>query len=262
MDDYVNKHFKQGLIDLVIKYQDYWSWDKLSNNPVLPIELLNILPHHPWNYDILSSNSKINIDIINKNITKNWNWFILSQHPNIKFEDIKDHLDYPWVWQEVSRNKNVTWDIVKSNPNFNWDIHGLYRNPSINSIDIVNDLDEITYDNSYLDFVVSCKYLERYTNIQPFVYISSNNILDYYFPDILTWDIKDIHSYSNLVTFHHLSSYDFDRDIKILQRTYYAIKIQSWWREIISNPYHYVGKKALHRKFELSLQKLNHINIH
>jgi hypothetical protein len=251
LEQYIDYQFDSNLYNFIKKNIIHFNLELLSNNPILPIEIINIFPNLSWNFKKLSKHPKLIISFVIQYNTKKWDWFMLSNHPNIEIEDILTNIKLPWIWSEISRNKNINWDIINNYPNIDWDKSSLIRNPNLYNKLQFFDNSELYY-SSYHDYLDSLHDLNLLCGILPNKYINQPHILDELYPYVFTWDIPNL-DFSLL----EISSFDFNRDKIILKKQYYINKIQNWWLEILSNPYHPIGHKYQLKKFNNSVRILS-----
>ena len=114
--------------ELLIKFQDYFSWDYLSENEYLP-----------WSLELIMA------------FEEKWNWKKLSENNSIRFsseilQKFKSRINY----EALSKNINVEWSrlsLYGSNRNkLDWNI--LSNNPSVDETFIKNNSDKIIFSGS------------------------------------------------------------------------------------------------------------------
>lgn len=130
-----------------------WNCGKISSNPNITWENVQLNLDKYWDFDYLSCHPNITWNIIQSNLYKplddlssystiyvtwsnrlkwhlkfNWNWIGISCNPNITWDIIQSNPDEPWNWFGISCNPNINWDIIEANPNNVWDWIGICEN--------------------------------------------------------------------------------------------------------------------------------------
>ena len=90
-----------------MKYEDKLSWNYISQNPNITMEIIEKYPNKPWDWEFISENPNITIEFIEKYPYKSWDWDSISQNPNLTMEMImiENSPDKPWNWVCISKNK-------------------------------------------------------------------------------------------------------------------------------------------------------------
>ena len=87
-------------------------------------------PEYKWSYQELSINPNITIDIVKNNPDKPWNYYNLSQNPNITWEIVQNNPQIPWSYRHLSMNPNIRsncppvmfpYTLRLSSSSANWD---------------------------------------------------------------------------------------------------------------------------------------------
>lgn len=132
--------------ELLIKFQDYFSWDHLSENKYLPWSLELIMTfEEKWNWKKLSENNSIRFssEILQK-FTSRIDYKALSKNTNVEWSRLclygseRDKLD----WNFLSSNSSIDERFIKNNSDriifsdsregFNWDFNLHYGGSSGN----------------------------------------------------------------------------------------------------------------------------------
>ena len=73
--DKVNKAWHDKYWSFIEDNRDKtWSWDGISCNPNLTMEIINANPDKPWDWDGISRNPNITMEMINAKPDKPWDW--------------------------------------------------------------------------------------------------------------------------------------------------------------------------------------------
>ena len=75
--------------------------------------LLEKHPEKPWSWDSISWNPNLTMDIIEKYPEEYWDWDGISSNPNITMEIIEEYPNKPWRWDTISSNLNITIEFIE-----------------------------------------------------------------------------------------------------------------------------------------------------
>ena len=98
LDKYIQSKWEEHYWNFLMKYENKLSWDYISQNPNITMEIIVNSPEKPWNWNIISNEKYITIEFIENSPDKPWNWKNISYNPNITMEMIEKKPDKSWDW--------------------------------------------------------------------------------------------------------------------------------------------------------------------
>jgi hypothetical protein len=231
-------------------------WVGLSYHPQLTIEFVKTHLDKPWHWPDISQNPAISLSDITENPELPWDWSWIPYNPNVTPEfvpTIESHCDeqdrQDRLWHRLSHNDNLTSDFIYENRNRSWswsilikyhkfsleDIKGRFRhrfmlypkyintNPNY-TIEELLDIEPELKDNRDLTLNPNCTFVmaDSFTHTRYSIY----NMLHLFTREYRKFQVSQYRC--------HLAAY----------------RIQQWWHQIRSNPYHPIGRKRLEREYD------------
>lgn len=80
-----------------------------------------------WSYDYLSSNPNITVDIVRRYPRKRWNYYHLAMNPSVTCEDVLTYPEMKWSTYFLSNNPNLTKEFVETLPECHWNWEALEK---------------------------------------------------------------------------------------------------------------------------------------
>ncbi len=137
-------------------------WEKISEKDTVTWETVKSHPELFWSFDGLSSNDNVTLEIIKDNLHLPWEWYLISQRKSVTWETVEENPELPWNYRCLLRNSNtmlqainycdleeqiewyrmsrkVHFSIIKENLGYNWDWDGVTLNKSVTIEDIKNN---------------------------------------------------------------------------------------------------------------------------
>lgn len=114
--DYEIKNF---IGEEIIKYTennycDLWSWNQLSQNPNITLDIIDKYPNKPWNLKFVIQNPNMTLEYIEKNIDKPWDWYFISNYKNLTLDFVIKYIHKPWNYGMMMCNVNLTEKLIEN----------------------------------------------------------------------------------------------------------------------------------------------------
>ena len=78
LDKYIQSKWEEHYWNFLMKYEDKLSWDYISNNKNITMQIIENNPKKPWGWYYISINPNITMKFIENNPDKNWDWSYVS----------------------------------------------------------------------------------------------------------------------------------------------------------------------------------------
>ena len=215
----IKQKFYKRFIDYLykIKFKEI-DWKSFKLNWVFPLEFVLKNIELFGSIEFINYHSGLDIDFIKKYPDIKYDWCYLSTHINVNKERFILYKHLPWV------TEYLPWNYPDN----------------LHNKDFI--LKYFEYKNSFtvpsFDYLMNLCLDSLMQNS-----ISITEILDMYFnkkkSNYLKFDTENI---------NYIENHPFQIEYFFEKVNYYAKIIQNWWREIILNPYHYIGKKYINKK--------------
>ena len=226
---------------IIILEAKTWDWTVLSSRKDLEWETVIELENKPWDWDLLSKHRNVSWNTILQLNEKPWNWTYLSKRDDLAWSTVDSFSDKDWDWTYISKLKNLDWGTVARSREKPWDwAHIAMREdlcwrlvavaPSVCWGSLLSGRDDIRWD------IVAIT-----ARTHPMI-----------------WKWKRLSRHTSLTKEYVLRHMAFPWKGKwkkmILQHA--VATISSWYYDLRSNPYTYIGKKRLEREFEEMVEML------
>ena len=168
----------------ITKNKNEIDWVYVSRIPFLTPDFLRKHEGN-WNIFSLSSNPNITLDYIEEMIDplvmwyeidkKRWDWFSLGYNPHLTQKFITKYASERWDWRALSMHKCVTPEFIENNPLYKWEWKYVSMNPNITEEFVENNINK-EWNWNYLSEVLSPEFVEKYSNIEPFILSCSKKL--------------------------------------------------------------------------------------
>ena len=130
LDKYIQSKWEEHYWNFLMKFEDKlsYSWNGISQNPNITMEMIENSPDKKWDWYEVSSNPNLTMEMIENNLDKNWNWYWISRNPNITMEFIENNPTKPWDWAGISCNPNITMEMIEKRPDKPWNLNYISYN--------------------------------------------------------------------------------------------------------------------------------------
>jgi hypothetical protein len=174
----------QIIEDRLNNSENSWSYNHLSQNLNLTIDIINKYKDEYWNWKYISRNSNITLDIILNNFNLPWDWDYISVNQNITWDNVLNNLQYPWDWEYLSRYKPITWSRIKKNldlyrQKLHWNVIGYKFDFEILEnlgLSVPWNFENLSYFNPIINWDIVIKYKDQDWNWD---FLSNSQNLDY-----------------------------------------------------------------------------------
>ncbi len=232
-------------------------WIGLSYHPQLTIEFVKTHLDKPWYWPDISQNPAISLSDITKNPELPWDWSWIPYNPNVTPEfipTIESHCDEQDEQDSQDRlcdslYHNLTSDFIYENRNKPWSWSILIKNHKF-SLEDINGRFKYRfmlyprYINTNPNYTI-----EELLDIEPAlkndITLTMNPTCTFVVADSFTHTLYSIYNMLHLFT-REYREYQVSQYRKHLA----AYKVQQWWHQIRSNPYHPIGRKRLEREYD------------
>ncbi len=257
-----------------------WDWHSVSSKKELTREILEQNPDKPWNYGWISWNQDIvTLEMILTHPERNWDWYPISNSPIAIWENIVSH-DLHWDWKSISRwNPYITRNIIDENQDMPWDYNELSCSRHLSCPDLeylINKYPSKNWCWRNVSIKVSWEFVKSHLELEWDWLVLSDRKEVASWKNVeetidKTWDWNILSNYEDVATPEHVEQYPeipwnygvliglwkrLEHD-KITNQDLAAKKIQKWWRDILWDPLHRVGRGWVMKKIMEDIEAMD-----